>query len=201
MKCLKCFTRIFLICVIGMVVMLSSCKEMPQEQASTSETQGKQVAISFDFKRVNSHGTNQFAVWIEKQSGEYVKTLTATKFTADGGYKRRPTSIPAWVEKSDLKDMEKPEIDAITSATPKDGNVKFVWDCTDKSGRQIENGIYRFVIEGTSDFTDNIGRNIIFAGEIEIGDGEQRVVAAIEHEDEFSRNTDMISNVTAVYTP
>ena len=92
---MKCFSKVFLICVIGMVVMLSGCREVPPEQASTPETQKNQVTVSFDFKRVNSHGTNQFAVWIENQSGEYVKTLTATKFTADGGYKRRPTSITA----------------------------------------------------------------------------------------------------------
>ena len=47
----------------------------------------------------------------------------------------------------------------------------------------------------------NIGRNIIFAGELEIGADARRADAAIEQEDEHARDAGMISNVNAVYTP
>ena len=105
--------------------------------------------MSFTFNRQNGHASNQFAVWIEDARGQYINTLTATRWTANGGWKRRPASIPLWVKKSGLVDMKKAQIDAVSSATPRSGTLNFIWDGTDNKGKLVANGEYVLVLEAT----------------------------------------------------
>ena len=105
--------------------------------------------MSFSFTRQSGTASNQFAVWIEDAQGRYVKTLYATRFTADGGWKRRETSIPLWVSQSGLAGMIKPEIDSLTGATPRTGTLVYRWDGTDSRNTTLPHGDYVIFLEGT----------------------------------------------------
>ena len=52
-----------------------------------------EVIISFNFERQSGWASNQFAIWIEDMDGNYINTLYATAWTANGGYASRPDSI------------------------------------------------------------------------------------------------------------
>jgi len=107
------------------------------------------LEVTFTFTRQSGSASNQFAVWIENTEGKFIKTLYATNFTASGGYSRRPASIPVWVKQSELAKMTKEQVDAVSSATPKTGNVTYTWDGTDSKGAVLPTGDYVLVIEGT----------------------------------------------------
>ena len=52
-------------------------------------TPKQEVVFSFDFNKRFKLATNQFAVWIENDKGELVKTLFVTAFTAGKGWEKR----------------------------------------------------------------------------------------------------------------
>lgn len=157
-----------------------------------------ELSVNFNYARVSSHGTNQFAVWIEDSSGEYVTTLMVTGYTAKNGYKKRATSIPLWVEKSRRADMSSFDVDAISKATPDTGSLVYTWDCR-VNGNPVEAGIYRYFVEGTVAYTDNIGRNVVFSGEINLGEAQSSSTAALARADEFTEAQTMISGVGATF--
>lgn len=173
-------------------------------QGESSSLPGE-VSISFDFTRQSGYASNQFAVWIEDTDGQYIKTLYATRYTAMGGYKNRPDSIPGWVEKSGLADME--NVDAVSGATPQSGALTYTWDGTDAAGNAIPVGTYRFLVEGSLRWKNRV----LYTGEIAIGDD----AAFAEAEAQFiyegspdqpalngdSTENGMIGPVQAVYTP
>ena len=134
------------------------------------------VVIEFDFKNQSGRASNQFAVWIEDAGGNLIKTLYATRFTANGGYKNRPDSIPAWVKKSNLASMKKSEIDAITGATPKAGALSYTWDLTDKNGTRVSPGEYSFFVEGSLRWKNRI----LYSGKIAVSDVPDTVQAEAE---------------------
>ena len=105
--------------------------------------------LTFSFTRQSGHATNQFAVWIEDAQGQYVKTLYATRFTANGGWKRRAASVPVWVRQSGLSNMSKDQIAAVSGATPKTGTLVYKWDGTDSRGTLVPPGDYVLILEGT----------------------------------------------------
>ena len=107
------------------------------------------VEISFVFNRQIGLSSNQYAVWIEDLSGSFVKTLYATRFTASGGWARRPQSIPLWVQKSALSGLDKNGIDAISGATPRTGTVSYNWDGKGANGVSLSSGEYRVFLEAT----------------------------------------------------
>ena len=41
----------------------------------------KSVSLSFNYLRQDGPGSNQYAVWVENEKGEVVKTLFVTSFT------------------------------------------------------------------------------------------------------------------------
>jgi hypothetical protein len=116
-----------------------------------AQAQGVQgaVEVSFVFTRQSGAASNQYAVWIEDAAGAVVKTLYATRYTADGGWKVRAQSIPLWVKKSGVAVMRKEAVDAITSATPRTGKTFYVWDGCDAAGKKLPKGEYRVLIEGS----------------------------------------------------
>ena len=154
--------------------------------------------------------SNQFAVWIEDMDGNYINSLYATKWTADGGYKSRPDSIKTWIEQSRRDSMEKSEVDAISGATPQAGELSYSWDLTDSSRNAVPQGEYRFFVEGTLRWKNYV----IYSGVIEIGDTAVTVTAEVEYffEEtnegyepnaltEDSPEVSMISGVTARFEP
>lgn len=165
------------------------------------------VTITFDYIKQSGYASNQFAVWIEDTEGNMVKTLYATRFTANGGYKNRTDAIPTWVEKSGLASMEKAEIDAITGPTPKSGTLSYVWDLKDESGNRVAPGKYTFCVEGSLRWKNRV----LYSGTIEVGDSQAAAQAEAKYFYEASADqqalTDqspenaMLGKVTAAYIP
>ncbi|MDR0381906.1 MAG: DUF2271 domain-containing protein [Oscillospiraceae bacterium] len=196
---------------IFMALLLAGCAGAPDQSTPTPptgmQTDARRMVISFDYQSQSGHASNQFAVWIEDADGNLVKTLYATAFTANGGYKRRPDSILNWVRQSGLAALSKAEVDAVTGATPKSGNLSYVWDLTDGAGGAAPEGAYTFVVEGTMRWKNYV----LYSGAIAIG-GESAMITAepFYHFEadggnaaltEDSAETDMITNVTAAYIP
>jgi hypothetical protein len=117
--------------------------------AGTSAQPAGTVEISFTYARQGGFASNQFAVWIEDARGNHVKTLYATAFTAEGGWKIREQSLPLWVKKAGVAGLGKTEIDAFTGATPSPGTLRYRWDARDEQGRAVPVGEYRVYVEAT----------------------------------------------------
>jgi hypothetical protein len=174
-----------------------------------SVTESAHLTVSFDYQSQSGAASNQFAVWIEDADGKLVKTLYATAFTANGGYARRPDSILNWVAKSELPNMPKAQVDAITGATPKSGKLSYVWDLTDGDGNTVPDGNYAFTVEGTL----RMKNFVLYSGDIAVGGARTTVNAEpayhFEADDEFrydaltedSAEARMIGNVTVEYVP
>ena len=182
-----------------------------QGQGLQGQEQGSLV-ITFDYTRQSGSASNQFAVWIENANHEYITTLYATRYTANGGYKNRPDSIKEWVAKSNLADMSSTEVDAISGATPAAGTQTYTWDLTDAGGAPVPDGMYIFIVEGTLRWKNQV----IYTGAIEVGgDAAAAAAATLTPEPQYtfegagnqpalntsSTEADMITNVTARYTP
>jgi len=118
-------------------------------QQSPAVSTGAAAEITFTFTRQSGSASNQYAVWIEDASGQHVKTLYASRWTANGGYSRRPTSIPLWVKQSGLANMSRAQVDALSGATPSTGKMTYIWDGTNSSGAAVPDGNYMLILEGT----------------------------------------------------
>ena len=129
-----------------------------------SQPLGK-VQIDFTFQRLVRIASNQVAVWIEDAQGRYVASVFATRFTAAGGHRRRPDSLPDWVQASGWAAAVPAEVDAVTRPTPKSGPVSLTWDCTDRAGRPVPPGVYTWRVEG-SIFWKN---RVVWSGTIRLG--------------------------------
>ena len=149
----------------GQVLDASSPENAMLENVQAVYKSGEAVTISFDHEKQSGWASNQFAVWIEDLDGGFIRTLYATRFTANGGYKNRPESLSEWVTRSGLAEMEKAQLDAITSATPGSGRQNLVWDLTDSDGELMPAGQYRFFVEGNLRWSNRV----LFSGIIEIG--------------------------------
>ncbi|MDR0469085.1 MAG: DUF2271 domain-containing protein [Peptococcaceae bacterium] len=175
--------------------------------SDVSSTVSGEVTVTLDFLKQSGSASNQYAVWIEDMDGILVKTLFATKFTVNGGYKNRPDSIALWVGKSGIATMTKAEVDAVTSATPGNGTHAYVWDLTDVGGEAVPPGAYRILVEGTLRWRNSV----LYTAVIEIGDAPATVQPeAVYTYEATDRNgaltTDsvenkMISNVAIRFEP
>ena len=63
------------------------------QTAQEQELTGRRLEISFSYANVRRIASSQFAFWIEDLNGNYIDTLYVTQWTAQGGYKRRPTPV------------------------------------------------------------------------------------------------------------
>jgi len=149
--------------------------------------------LSFSFIRQSGFASNQFAVWVEDSQGVHIKTLYATRFTADGGWKRRPTSIPLWVKQSSLSSMTKSQVDALTGATPKSGTLTYRWDGADSRAAPLPAGDYVLILEGTLR-GDN---QVIYRAPLRLGQGPAAAEVSVEYIGKTGSESAMIGNVTA----
>lgn len=166
---------LLLIAITLIVIPLSACSSANKQSTALAPVSDK-VIITFDYKNQSGYASNQFAVWIENTDGNLVKTLYATRFTAKGGYKKRPDTLPTWVEKSDVTSLNKSEIDAITGATPKAGTLSYIWDLTDKNGDAVSLGEYNFFVEGNLRWKNRV----LHSGNIMLEDHMPKIVQAEE---------------------
>jgi len=156
--------------------------------------QVNKVEVSFDFTRQAGFATNQFAVWVENAQGKHIKTLYATRFTATGGWKKRELSLPLWVKQSNLADIDKARIDAITGPTPKNGTLRYNWDGKDSAGQTLANGEYRIFVEAT---LRNENR-VLYTAVVKLGEKGQSAAQA-QYFGPGAAERGMIGPVTVIY--
>jgi len=150
--------------------------------------------ISFTFTRQAGSASNQFAVWIEDANGQHVKTLYATRWTATGGYSRRPTSIPLWVKQSGLSGLTRAQVDAISGATPAAGTLTYTWDGTNARGAAVPAGEYVLILEATLRWENQA----YYRAPIRLGQGAASPQVNVEYttgERDSTAERAMISNV------
>jgi len=182
------------ICLIAVFCLFFSWENLAAQNSAF--TTGAEV--SFGFTRQSGFSTNQFAIWIEDSRGNLVKTLYATKFTAGGGWSKRPQSIPLWVQKSGLSAMDKKDVDALTGATPRTGALRYRWDGLDKNGNRAAAGEYRLLLEATLR-EDN---RVLYSAPFTLGSGTAG--SAVVNATYFGSSTKergMIENVKVIFRP
>jgi len=163
------------------------------------------IQITFDYEKQSGWASNQFAVWLEDMDGNFVRTLYATRWTANGGYKSRDMSLSEWVERSNIALMTS-NIDAISGATPGTGAVSTGF--TISSDELLPPGEYRFFVEGTLRWSNYV----LYSGVIDTsgdfgvsvgGEAEYFYIECDNHKalTEQSAENSMINNVIAHFTP
>ena len=137
------------------------------------------------------------AAWIEDKDGKLVRTLFATRYTTQKGYKKQ--ALPQWVKKSGLAQLDKAKVDALTKATPAAGQVTAGWDGKDDNGKSVPDGTYKLVVEATL-YMDS---DALWTGTFQKGGKEQTLdmKESLTKEPEKKENKDMITGVKAVYRP
>ena len=156
------------------------------------------VEITYVLHRTPTSGSNQVAVWVEDDDGNYVKSLYASKYAADGGFKQRPDTLPEWVGISDWENASPADVDAVSGATQSVGTQMVVWDLTDQSGAPVSNGTYIYKIEGNISRTNRV----VWQGRIDVGGkGNTSMAEGIYHPADVSNKGSLLEEVKAVYSP
>ena len=133
---------------------------------SASADADKNIDITFDFSRMSTMASNQFAVWIEDQDGNVVRTLFVTDFTAGRrGYEKRDMCLPAWVAAANPSEMSDEQLDAVSGATPAAGAQRFVWDLKDQEGNPVPAVTYTVKVEGSLYWESSV----LYSASIEVG--------------------------------
>ena len=198
MKRKKLFITILAVTLLAIPAMVQSKKSEPAKKVQTLE-------VSFNYQRQAGPGSNQYAVWIENEKGEVVKTLFVTSYTTKGrarggeqpkrGYIVRPTCVPTWVKTVKADEKTDQQLDAITGATPQTGGTQtFTWNFTNQEGKAVPQGMYKVVVEATLFFESDI----IYSGTFSTKDkaGDITLISTLTKEDE--QHKDMVTNVRAV---
>lgn len=172
-----------------------------QEKAAKIKT----LEVSFNYQRQPGPGSNQYAVWIENDKGDVVRTLFVTSYTTKGrtrpgeepmrGYVKRPNCVPTWVKQAKAAEQNNQQLDAFTGATPKTGGTQiFTWDFTDQQGKAVKKGTYKVFVEATL----YQASDIIYTGTFSTKDkaGEIKLSSTLSEPDE--KHKDMVTNVKAV---
>ena len=174
-------------------------------QSSKKDVKARALEVSFNYQRQAGPGSNQYAVWIENEKGNVVKTLFVTSYTTKGrarggeqpkrGYIVRPACVPTWVKTVKADEKTDQQLDAVTGATPQAGGTQtFTWDFTDEQGKAVQQGDYKVVVEATLFFDSDI----IYSGTFSTKDkeGDIKLTSTLTKEDEQHKN--MVTNVKAL---
>ncbi len=220
MKQKKYFIALFAVMLLAIPVMVESKRDvMERVQSQTNlnsaeceqarikkgKAKPKVLEVSFDYQRQAGPGSNQYAVWIENEKGDVVKTLFVTSYTTKGrtrpgeepmrGYVKRPNCVPTWVKKAKAAEQTDLQLDAVTGATPQAGGTQiFTWDFTDQQGKTVPQGTYKIVVEATL----YQASDIIYCGSFSTRDkaGDIKLTSTLTEPDE--NHKDMVTNVKAV---
>ena len=152
-----------------------------EREQARPKVKAQTLEVSFDYQRQAGPGSNQYAVWIENEKGDVVKTLFVTSYTTKGQ-----------TVKADEKTDQ--QLDAVTGATPQAGGMQsFTWDFTDEQGKAVPQGSYKVVVEATLFFDSDI----IYSGTFSTKDkaGDIKLTSTLTKEDEQHKN--MVTNVKA----
>ena len=154
--------------------------------------QAAAAEVSFTFTRQGGRASNQFAVWVETADGRYIRTLYAARWTAGGGWRRRPTSIPVWVSRSGLSEKTREQVDALSGATGQTGRRAFVWDGTDSAGSPVPPGNYVVFVEGTLRWENQV----LFRAPVTIGQGPAAADVSVEFTGASTAERGMLTGVS-----
>ena len=200
----KLFIAILAAMLLSVPVIVLGIKSSDAQEQSQAR-KAKSLEVSFDYQRQAGPGSNQYAVWIENDKGDVVKTLFVTSYTTKGrtrpgeepmrGYVKRPACVPTWVKSSKAAEQTDQQLDAFTGATPQaDGTQTFIWDFTDQAGKAVPKGTYKVFVEATLIFDSDI----IYSGTFSTKDkaGDIVLTSTLTKEDEAHKN--MVTNVKAV---
>lgn len=185
--------------IAALAAMLLSVPAMAQKNKA------KTLEVSFDYQKQAGPGSNQYAVWIENEKGEVVKTLFVTSYTTKGrvrgneqpvrGYVKRPNCVPTWVKVSKASEKTDQQLDAVTGATPKaNGKQSLTWDFTDQQGKKVKDGKYSVKLEATL----YQASSIIYTGTFSTKDKAGSVTLTSKLSESIDTHKDMITDVKAV---
>ena len=174
-------------------------------QSSKKAVKASALEVSFNYQRQAGPGSNQYAVWIENEKGEFVKTLFVTSYTAKGrsrgtepakrGYIVRPACVPVWVKTSKAEEKTDMQLDAVTGATPQAGGIQtFTWDFTDEQGKAVPHEIYKVKIEATLIFDSDI----VYTGTFSTKDKPGNITLTSELTKPDEQHKNMVTDVKAV---
>ena len=153
------------------------------------------LKIHVDYVKQPGPGSNQWAVWIEDDEGQIIKTLFVTRFTADGGYIPRPSCVPLWVSKAHPDNLSQEAIDAFSGATPLSGTQTYPWDLTDADGNRVDAGTYMLMIEATL-----YGESeVVYKTPVAVGFTEWTLHPEPFYSSDDEKNKDMIRSVHVEY--
>ncbi|RCV50132.1 DUF2271 domain-containing protein [Marinitenerispora sediminis] len=156
------------------------------------------VAVSYQLNRLPQLASNQIAIWIEDEDGEYVRTLFATSFTANGGYARRPMSLSLWRETSGWESASQAEVESASRPAQPSGRHTVYWDGADRDGRPVPAGRYTYRIEGNIRWENRV----LHSGTITVGDQPDSSSAQVEYLPAgAAREGELLADVGAVFTP
>ena len=165
----------------------------------------KTLEVSFNYQKQPGPGSNQYAVWIENEKGEVVKTLFVTSFTTKGrvrgneqpmrGYVKRPACVPTWVKTVKADELSDQQLDVVTGATPQaSGTQTFTWDFTDQQGKAVGKGTYKVLVEATL-FNAS---TITYSGTFSTKDKAGSVTLTSQLTEPDEKHKDMVTEVKAV---
>ncbi|MDR0323072.1 MAG: DUF2271 domain-containing protein [Treponema sp.] len=177
--------RLFLIILLTTLVFAGAAAQIGAQQLTAAE-------LSFTFTRQSGTSSNQFAIWIENAQGQFIKTIYATRYTANGGWKRRASSLPVWVRKSGLSGLNNAQVEALTGATPRTGSHSYFWDGTDNRGTPVPAGDYVIFLEGTL----RRENQVMYRAPIRLGRGPETPEVTVVYTGDSGVERTMIGNVT-----
>ena len=193
--------KYFIAVLAAMLLTVPAMAQRKQGKAAKAKT----VEVSFDYQKQAGPGSNQYAVWIENEQGDVVKTLFVTSYTTKGrtrpgeepmrGYVKRPNCVPTWVKSAKAATQTDQQLDAFTGATPQAGGTQtFTWDFTDQQGKAVPQGKYKVFVEATL----YQASDIIYSGTFSSKDkaGDIKLTSTLIEPDE--KHKDMVTNVKAV---
>ena len=163
---------------------------IPTELKDTAES----VTVSFDYSRASTHASNQIAIWVEDENGRLIKTLFVTDFTAARrGYLDREDALSRWVSIANPDGMSDSELDAVSSATPAEGSLNYIWNMTNDVGERVQDGRYTICLEITLYWTSNV----LYTAQINTADPISGDLEFTEtrSEPDNAQNAEMIQNV------
>ena len=201
-------TKIVLICVAAVIiafVVFAYITVMnpfnigidPLTPAGKQADTGRRIELSFTYAKQRLVASSQYAFWIEEIHGSYVDTVYVTQWTAAGGFSYRPLSIPMWVSSAQPSGMSDAEIDAISGATPGNGDYVVTWDLTDRYGNPVTGTEFLFFFEGTMNNEDNV----LYAGIIRLDAGAWTETPDPVYTQQDSAYKGMLTNVRVAFYP
>ena len=178
---------------------------VPAMVQAQSKGNAKTLEVSFDYQKQPGPGSNQYAVWIENEEGDVVKTLFVTSYTTKGrvrgneqpmrGYVKRPNCVPTWVKASKASEKTDQELDAVTGATPQAGGKQtFSWDFSDQQGKKVKDGKYCVKVEATL----YQASTILYTGNFSTKDKAGNIPLTSTLTEPAENHKDMITAVQAV---